>query len=97
MGKLNILPFSVGFIPLVAYDSQSNKIYTSLIIDKKETLIQMKNYFAKAKAFAVSISYISKDTIGFLLAKGASHERAIESIVNVPQTESENKSEEKSE
>ncbi|MBS3091963.1 50S ribosomal protein L10 [Candidatus Pacearchaeota archaeon] len=95
MGKLNILPFSVGFIPLVAYDSQSNKIYTSLIIDKKETLIQMKNYFAKAKAFAVLINYISKDTIGFLLAKAASHERAIESIINVPQTET--KSEEKSE
>src|SRR3989344_3872106 len=64
-------------------------------IEKKETLIQMKNYFAKAKAFAVLINYISKDTIGFLLAKAASHERAIESIINVPQTET--KSEEKSE
>ncbi|MBI2628555.1 50S ribosomal protein L10 [Candidatus Pacearchaeota archaeon] len=87
MGKLNILPFSVGFIPLVAYDSQSNKIYTSLVIDKKETLNILKNYFAKAKAFAVSINYISEDTIGFLLAKAASHERVLESIVNIPQTE----------
>ncbi len=95
MGKLNILPFSVGFIPLVAYDSQSNKIYTSLVIDKKETLIQMKNYFAKARAFAVSLGYISKDTIVFLLAKAASHERALNNLINIPQTE--NKSEEKNE
>ena len=81
MGKLNILPFSVGFIPLVAYDSQSNKIYTDIIIDKKETLNLMKNYFARAKAFAVSISYISKDTIGDLLAKAARHEKAIYSLI----------------
>ena len=102
MGKLNILPFSVGFIPLVAYDSQSGKIYTSLIIDKKETLNTLKNYFAKARAFAVSIGYISKDTIGLLLAKAASHERAISSVINskqekennTPQTEIKNKSEE---
>ncbi|MFA6023236.1 MAG: 50S ribosomal protein L10 [Candidatus Pacearchaeota archaeon] len=86
MGKLNILPFSVGFIPAVAYDSKTGEIYTSLIIDKEGTLKTLKEYFAKARAFAVSMTYVSKDTIGFLLAKAASHEKAIGNLINTPQT-----------
>lgn len=96
MGKLNILPFSVGFIPLVAYDSKVDKIFTDLIIDKEGTLKLLKESFAKAKAFAVSIAYVSQDTIGFLLAKAASHEKALSLLIkdnHIPQEE--NKTEEK--
>ncbi len=82
MGKLNIMPFSVGFIPLAAYDDKSGLVYTELKIDKEETLNTLKNLFTKARAFAVSIAYPTKDTIGFILAKAASHEKALENIIN---------------
>ncbi len=81
MSKLNILPFSVGFIPSVAYDSKSNNIFTDLVIDKKETLKILKESFSKSLAFAVSISYVTSDTLKYLLAKAASHERAIEALI----------------
>lgn len=90
MGKLNILPFSVGFIPLVAYDSKADKIFTDLIIDKVETLKLLKEYFAKAKAFAVSVVYISQDTIGFLLGKAASHERVLAALIKEDNAPNEN-------
>ena len=82
MGKLNIMPFSVGFIPLAAYDDKSGMIFTELKIDKEETISKLKEFFAKARAFAVSIAFPSKEIIGFILAKAASHEKALENIMN---------------
>jgi len=82
MSKLNIMPFSVGFIPLVAYDSKEDKVFTSLIIDKAGTLKTMKELFSKSMAFAVSRTYACKETIGFLLAKASSHEKALSVLVN---------------
>jgi ribosomal protein L10 len=89
MSKLNILPFSVGFIPMAAYDSKSEDIFTSLIIDKEGTLKTMKNLFAKATSFAVSLGYVSKETISYLFSKAVSHERAIAALIkdDTPQTE----------
>src|SRR3989338_3249348 len=69
LGKLDITPFSVGFVPLIAFDSVSGKIYTTLSIDKEELLEDLKNSYGKALALAVSLSYVSKDTIGMLFAK----------------------------
>lgn len=90
MSKLNIMPFSVGFIPLVAYDSKEDKVFTNLVIDKAGTLKTMRELFSKSMAFAVSRTYACKETIGFLLAKASSHENAIENLVNsqsnAPQT-----------
>jgi large subunit ribosomal protein L10 len=77
LGKLDITPFSVGFIPLIAFDSASGKIYTTLTIDKDEVLGEMKNSFAKSRAFAVSLGYISKDIIGMLLSKAHAQEQAL--------------------
>jgi large subunit ribosomal protein L10 len=88
MGKFNIMPFSVGFIPTVAYDSKEDKIFTELVIDKEGTLKTIKEYFVKAKAFAVSITYISKETIGFLLGKAERNENALSALIkedNTPQ------------
>ena len=82
MGKLNIMPFSVGFIPLAAYDDKSGMIFTELKIDKEETISKLKEFFAKARAFAVSIAFPSKEIIGFILAKASSHEKALETIIN---------------
>ncbi|MAG07384.1 50S ribosomal protein L10 [Candidatus Pacearchaeota archaeon] len=91
MGKLDVLPFSVGFIPLVAFDTESNLIFEDLKIDPEATVEEMKNIFAKLRGFAVSLGYISKDTIGLMLGKAAGHERALEGLVK------EDVSEEKSE
>ena len=38
MNKLDIKPFSVGFVPLVSFDSQENKLYTEISIDKEKTI-----------------------------------------------------------
>ena len=94
LGKLDITPFSVGFIPLVGYASESGKIYTTLIIDKEELLDEMKNSYAKSRAFAVSLDYISKDIIGMLLAKASVHERSLNSFVKEGNVSEESKSEE---
>lgn len=93
MSKLNILPFSVGFIPVAAYDSKSSSVFNDLVIDKPETLKLLKEYYSKALSFAVSISYVSKETLGFLLAKASSHEKALELLINTPQIKSEEKTE----
>lgn len=95
MGKLNITPFSVGFIPLASYDSKSKQIYSDLIIDKKGTLESLKNMFSRSMAFAVSISYPTQETIKFILAKAASHENALAKLIGrEPTSNSTNTSEE---
>ena len=87
MSKLNILPFSVGFIPLVAYDSKSDKVYTDLIIDTESTLNKLKEFFVKSKSFAVNIAYVCEDTIGLLIGKAGSHERAVNSLIKTESIE----------
>lgn len=94
MGKLNILPFSVGFIPLVAYDSKTNQIYKDIKIDKEGTIESLQESSRKALAFAVSIAFATKDTLKFLLSKALSHEKVINSLIGKENTENtqENKS-----
>ncbi len=78
MNKFNIKPFSIGFVPLAAFDTKEEKLYTNIKIDKEETLKEIKQAFGKALPFAVQIDYISKDTISFLIRKAAVQERAFE-------------------
>jgi large subunit ribosomal protein L10 len=78
MNKLDIKPFSIGFIPLAAFDAQDNKLYTDINIDKEKTIEELKTAFGKALPFAVEIGYVCKDTISFLLQKAGSHEKALE-------------------
>lgn len=74
MGKLDIFPFNVGFIPLSAFDSQDKKLYLKINIDKEGTLIELKESFGKALALAVEISYSNEDTIKYLLGKATAQE-----------------------
>jgi len=78
MNKLDIKPFSVGFVPLSAFDSQEGKLYLNIKVDKEETLEELKTAFGKALPFAVEIGYVSKDTIGFLIGKAGRNEKALE-------------------
>lgn len=89
MNKLDIKPFSVGFIPLAAFDVKENKIYTEINIDKEATLTELKKLFSKALAFAVEIEYFSEDTIKLIIAKAGRNEKAVEKfIVKTPENKS---------
>lgn len=82
MNKLGIKPFSIGFIPLVAFDAEERKLYLEIKIDREGTLKELKDSFSKALGFAVGISYISHDTIRFLIQKAAMQDRAMEKFVS---------------
>ncbi|MEM3074489.1 MAG: 50S ribosomal protein L10 [Candidatus Pacearchaeota archaeon] len=88
LGKLDINPFSVGFIPLVGFDVKSGKIYTTLTIDKEELLNEIRENYIKAQNLAVNINYISKDTIPFLLRKAANHKEVLEKFLKNSQINS---------
>ena len=80
MSKLDIKPFSVGFIPLCAFDTKEEKLYLNIEINKEATIEKLKISFGKALAFAVEIGYISKDTIKFLVSKANAHANKINRI-----------------
>lgn len=80
MNKLDMKPFSVGFIPLVAFDTKEEKLYLNININEEEAVNEMKNLFGRALAFAVSMGYSSKDTIKFLLAKAGINEKILENL-----------------
>lgn len=69
MSKLDIKPFSIGFIPVCAFDIKENKLYLEIKIDREEALGNLKDSYARSLGFAVGIGYLSKDTIGFVLGK----------------------------
>lgn len=78
MNKLDIKPFSIGFIPLSAFDIQEGKLYLDIKIDKEKTLEELKTAFGKALPFAVEISYICEDTIKFLIGKAEREQKVLE-------------------
>lgn len=81
MSKLGIKPFSIGFIPLSAFDTQEKKFYAEINIDKEGTLADLKNAFGRALPFAVEIGYISEDTIGFMIGKAGAQANKINRIM----------------
>jgi len=81
MNKLGIKPFSIGFIPIAAFDLTERKIYREIKIDKEKTLEELKQAFSKAIPFAVEIGYASDDTIRFLIGKAGRQEIALEKFV----------------
>lgn len=82
LNKLGILPFSVGFIPLAAFDIKEKRLYLEIKIDKEKTIRDLKEAFSKSLAFAVSRGYASDDTIKFLIAKAGIQEKAIKNLLN---------------
>ncbi len=103
MNKLGIKPFSVGFIPLSAFDTKEGKLYLEIKIDREEALNELKVAFGKALPFAVEIGYPTKDTISFLIGKAHMHGKAIEGLKKTEsepvaeETPNEEESKEKSE
>lgn len=77
LGKLNVSPMKVGFIPIAAYDSKEDKIFTGLVIDKAGTLESLKEMIRKALGFAINVKYPTEKTIRYFIAKAAAEEKAI--------------------
>ncbi len=95
MSKLDIMPFSIGFIPLSAYDTKENKFYEEIEINAEEAISELREMYGKALAFSVEIGYTSEDTIKFLIGKAASHEKALEKFEEETSSEEKENSEEK--
>ena len=81
MAKLDIKPFSIGFIPLMAYDRESNKLYLDITIDAEATLNELKTAYGKSLGFAVGIGYVSQDTIKVMIGKAGAHANKINRIM----------------
>ena len=80
MGKLGIQPMKVGFIPLAAYDSKSDSVYTEIKIDKEGALNELRSAIGKAIGFAVNITYFTKETIKYFIAKAGAEGKVLEKI-----------------
>ena len=86
MGKLDIKPFKIGFIPLCAFDKKEKKFYSNIKVDKEKTLEKIKTDYVKALAFSVEINYSTKENISFLIKKAVVHEIILNSLNKESQT-----------
>ena len=81
MGKLDIKPFKVGFVPLAAYDTKDKKMYLEIKIDQEEAVEDLRYKYGKALALAVQLGYTSEDTIRLLLGKAVAQANRINRIM----------------
>lgn len=81
MGKLDIKPFKIGFEPIVAFDFHENKFFKQVKVEKDKEIEKLKNSAGRAIAFAVSIGWIARETLGFILAKAKAEEIKIASLI----------------
>lgn len=81
MSKLDIKPFSIGLIPLSAFDNETKTLYDKIEVDTGEAVEALKYAFGRAMPFAVSIGYATDETIKLLLGKAGAHEKALAALV----------------
>lgn len=93
MAKLDMKPFSIGFIPMVAYDTASDKVYTEIKINKEATLEELKQTAGKALGFAINIGETNSETIKFLLSQAGNQEKVLAGLVGKEQPAEEKKEE----
>jgi large subunit ribosomal protein L10 len=75
--KLDIKPFYIGLEPIAFYDVQTEKIYSDIKINSKQTVEDLRTGAGKALGLAQKIVYYCKETIGYLLAKANSEGDAL--------------------
>ncbi len=80
MGKLDMKPFTIGFVPLAAFDIKEGKLYLEINIDKEGITNQLKETFSKVLPFTVEIGYPTKETIKFIIGKAGIYGKALEKI-----------------
>ena len=79
LAKLDITPFKIGLEPIAAY--MNGKVYVDIKVDKETALEEIKELFGKAIAFAVSVDYVNKNTLTYILGKAGAHKKAIECLI----------------
>ena len=84
LGKLNVSPMKVGFIPIAAYDGKDDKIYADIVIDKMGTIESVREMIQKALGFAIAIKYPTQKTVKYFIAKAAAEEKALARLVQQP-------------
>ena len=82
MSKLDIKPFFVGFIPLAAFDASSKKIYSEIEIDPEKVSEELKKAFANALSLALSVGYISSDTIKMMIRTAGAHANKLNRVIS---------------
>ena len=82
MAKLDIKPFSIGFIPLAAFDTKDKKIYTNIEIDTEKTLNEIKTAYGKALAFAADIGVINDQTIKLMIGRAVAQGKRLNRIMS---------------
>jgi large subunit ribosomal protein L10 len=88
LSKLDVTPMKVGFIPLAAYDSEDDKVYNNIIIDKPGVLAELRNLIGKALGFAVSVGFVNEKTIGLFIAKAGAEEKVLSGLLSGKKPES---------
>jgi large subunit ribosomal protein L10 len=94
MGKLNVTPMRVGFIPIAAYDAEGDKVYDHIKIDKEGALESLREGISKALGFAVNVGYVVKETVSYFISKAAMEEKALAAKVSEGGSGGEEKKEE---
>ncbi len=90
MSKLGIKPFSIGFVPLAAFDNELKIFYPEMNVNPEKTLEDLRGAYGKALPFSVQIGYATPETITFLLGKAGTQEKALEKLENqTPEVNSE--------
>jgi large subunit ribosomal protein L10 len=79
LAKLDITPFEIGLEPIAAFSQ--GKVYVGIKIDKKGTLEDLLEKYSRSLAFAVSVDFLNKETMPFILGKAASHENALKGLI----------------
>lgn len=80
LAKLNITPMRVGFLPLAAYDSEDDKVYVGIKVNKEGTLEELRTLVGKALGFATNIEYPAKETMSYFIAKAFAEEKALANL-----------------
>ena len=80
LAKLDIAPMKVGFLPLAAYDSEDDKVYVGIKINKEETLDELRTLIGKALGFATNVEYPAKETMSYFIAKAFAEEKALANL-----------------
>ncbi len=82
MAKLDIKPFSVGFIPLSGYDTESGILYLEIKIDREGILAELKTAYGKSVPFAMNIGYVCGETARLMVQKAGAQEKRIMRIIS---------------
>jgi large subunit ribosomal protein L10 len=87
MSKLDIKPFTIGFIPVAAFDNESKIFYPEININPDKLLEDLKEAYGKALPFAVQIGYTTPETITFLIGKAGRQSLTLERLQNKSETQ----------